>query len=428
MADFDRVTESFNHCKEREIMFKPSNNDESIPSDPMPVSTQRRTVLFTLMGAGAMLAGCGGNSSPTQAPAMAPMLSSSTPPTSTALAPARLTLNGSTMYSPQGKPIILRGINEGTWGEMRSTDAAEIAGHGATVVRVLIRWWGLYGGKDTDSRLDNIENGHFEPAHLEQFLREIQWCLDAGLWVIPVIDSNCGQNGLQDAQTIAYCDPDSAYPGGHNFWTDRSQRELFKQAWIHLAGILKNYPRIAFYELLPEPLGGRDAAYSPEVSAFYKELMIAIEDKAGDTRTPFLIGPRDAYNINLCDEAYLSAPRWINRVVYTGNLFIRTGGTQDENIANLEERLGALTRMKKRRNVPVFIQQIGVRSGDDPTQFYLDAGLQRVTDAGIGYTGWQWRQNTTNPDEYAIVVEDPKTGEDRVKVDVLNVYSRYWRA
>lgn len=48
--------------------------------------------------------------------------------------------------------------------------------------------------------------------------------------------------------------------------------------------------------------------------------------------------------------------------------------------------------------------------------------------AGVGYTGWQWRQNTTNMDEYAIVVEDPVTGQDRVKQDVLAVYSRYCKA
>lgn len=332
------------------------------------------------------------------------------------------------MLSPEGKPIVLRGINEGTWGKMQSIDAAQIAGQGANVVRVLIRWWGHYGRPEVDSRPDNLENGPFEPAHLEQFLREVQWCLDAGMWVVPVLESDCGQNGLQDAQTIKYCDPDKSYPLGHNFWTDLSQRELYKQAWVYLAGILKNYPRIAFYELLPEPLGGHDASYNQQVSDFYKELMIAIEDKAGDKRTPFLIGPRDAYNIDLCDEAYLGSPRWINRVVYTGNLFIWTGKSVEENIASLEERLGALKRMRAKRNVPVFIQQLGVRSGDDPTQFYLDAALKRVTNAGIGYTGWQWRQNTSRKEEFAIVVEDADTGADWVNWPVLNVYTRYWRA
>ncbi|MBI1753019.1 MAG: cellulase family glycosylhydrolase [Acidobacteria bacterium] len=331
------------------------------------------------------------------------------------------------MLLPSGAPILLRGMNEGTWGEMRSTDAATMAVQGARVVRVLIRWWGLYGGTDVESRLDGSP-GHFDPAHLAQFLKEIQWCLDAGLWVIPAIDSNCGQNGLQNAGMVAYCDPSGRFPGGHNFWTDLTQRQLFKEAWVHLAGLLRTKPNIAFYELLPEPLAGRDAAAAAEVSAFYQELMTAIEEAAGDTRTPFLVGARDAYNINLCDEAYIAAPRWANRVVYTGNLFIHPNGTQAQNLATLDARLGALAAMKASRNVPVFIQQFGVRTAEDPGQFYLEAGLSRMNAAGIGYTGWQWRQNTSSPDEYAVVLTDADTGLDVVKTGVLDVYSKSWKA
>jgi len=414
---------SNNHSKEETMSKPPGNDDEHGPGRPL-MSAQRRSVLFTLMGAAALTACGGGSSNP--APVTAASLSSGTSPATPGTAPARLTLSGATMLY-QGKPIVLRGINEGTWGKMKSFDAGVIAGQGATAVRVLIRWWGAYGRSGIDSRVDNPDNGNFDQAHLDRFLMEIQWCLDAGLWVIPAIDSDCGQNGLQDAETIDYCDPEKHYKFGHNFWTDPAQRAAFKQAWIYLAGKLKNYQRIAFYELLPEPLGDHGPDYAAEVSAFYKELMVAIEDQAGDNRTPFLIGPRDAYNITLCDEAYLGATRWINRVVYTGNLFIRTGGTVDENLANLDERLGALKNMRKTRNVPVFIQQLGVRSGDDPTQFYLDAALKRVTNSGIGFTGWQWRQNTTNRDEYAIVVEDANGGPEWTNWPVLNVYSRYWR-
>jgi hypothetical protein len=332
------------------------------------------------------------------------------------------------MLAPDGSAVILRGINEGTWGEMQSYDAATIAGQGGKVVRVLIRWWGLYGGTDVESRVD-ASPGHFDPAHLAQFLKEVQWCIDAGLWVIPVIDSNCGQNGLQSTDMAHYCDPSGTYPGGRNFWTDLTQRQLFKEAWIYLAGILKSYKNIAFYELLPEPLEGRDSTYGAQVSAFYQELMTAIEDVAGDTRTPFLIGARDAYNITLCDEAYLSAPRWSNRVVYTGNLFIHTASnTQSTILASIDTRLGALITMKNTRNVPVFVQQYGVRTAEDPDTFYLDYGLSHMNAAGIGYTGWQWRQNTSNPGEYAVVVTDPNTGQDVVKTDVLAVYSKYWKA
>ena len=404
-----------------------------------PPSPGRRSVLASLLGMLATAACGGGGSSsssaitptgvPTPSPAPSPSPSPAPAPTP-APAPApvtRLTLNGSAMLAPDGKPIMLRGINEGTWGKMRGYDATTIAAQGANVVRVLIRWWGLYGGTDVESRLDAAP-GHFEPGHVTQFLQQVQWCIDAGLWVVPVIDSNCGQNGLQDAATAKYCDPTGTYPGGRNFWTDLTQRQLFKEAWIYLASILKDKPNIAFYELLPEPLAGRDSSYGAEVSAFYQELMAAIEDQAGDKRTPFLVGARDAYNINLCDEAYIAAPRWTNRVVYTVNLFVRTGKTQAENLANIDSRLGALVAMRNNRNVPVFIQQFGVRTGDDPTGFYLDAGLSKLTAAGVGYTGWQWRQNTSSMDEYAIVVEDASTGADIVKNDVLALYSKYWKA
>lgn len=385
----------------------------------MDFSPGRRTALLSLLGA-ALLAACGGGGGTGGGTITTPV-----PPSPPPAAPARLTLSGSSMKLPGGAAVTLRGMNEGTWGEMQQKDAADIAKLGGKVVRVLIRWWGLYGTPDVESRAD-ASPGHFDPAHLQRFLTEIQWCLDAGLWVIPAIDSNCGQNGLQDANMAAYCDPGGTYLGGHNFWTDPAMRQKFKEAWLYLAGILKDYNNIAFYELLPEPLGGAGPEQAAQVSAFYQELMTAIDGI--DKRTPFLVGARDAYNINLCDEAYIADPRWANRVAYTGNLFLRTGKTQAENIANLESRLGALVAMRDKRNVPVFIQQFGVRTGDDPGNFYLDVGLSRMNAAGVGYTGWQWRQNTTNMDEYAIVVEDPVTHLDRVKEDVLAVYSKYWRA
>ncbi|HJV61966.1 MAG TPA: cellulase family glycosylhydrolase [Albitalea sp.] len=388
------------------------------PSHPhAPVRlTSRRAALVALAGA-VLGTACGGGSSPTPTPAPPPP----------GPQPLRLSLNGSAMLAPDGTPLTLRGINEGTWGQMRQEDAATIAAHGGKVVRLLIRWWGLYGGTDVESRAD-ASPGHFEPAHVARLLQEIQWCTDAGLWVVVAIDSNCGQNGLQSADMASYCDPSGSYPGGRNFWTDLSQRDLFKQAWVYLAGLLKDRARIAFYELLPEPLQGRDSSYGAEVSAFYQELMAAIEDATGDTRTPFLVGARDAYDITLCDEAYIADARWLNRVVYTGNLFIHPNKTPAENLATIDARLGALSAMKSTRNVPVFIQQFGVRSADDPNEFYLDAGLSRMNAAGVGYTGWQWRQNTASPDEYAIVLVDPNTGAESVKEPVLAVYSRYWSA
>ncbi len=378
-------------------------------------SLSRRNALIALASTFAAAA-CGGGSSTTSSespqadgpPAIAP--------------PARLTLNGSQMLLPGGTPTILRGMNEGTWGEMRDHDASDLAGNGARVVRLLIRWWGLYGGTDVDSRsYDPNAKGHFDGNHVDRLLQEIQWCLDAKLWVVVAIDSNCGQYGQQSTEMESYCD-------NSNFWTDLNQRQLFKEAWVYLAGLLKSYPNVAFYEVLPEPLQNSKASDGPSVAQFYQEIMTAIEDGTGDKRTPFLIGGPNAYDITLCDSVYLSDPRWKNRVVYTGNLFIHPNGTQQQNLDTIDKRIGALTSMRSNRNVPIFVQQYGVRTGDDPNEFYLDYGLNKLNSLGVGYTGWQWRQNTTNPDEYAVVLTDPKTNKDVVKNDVLSVYSKYWKA
>jgi aryl-phospho-beta-D-glucosidase BglC (GH1 family) len=344
---------------------------------------------------------------------------------------ARLTLNGSSMLASDGSPVFLRGMNEGTWGEMQQKDATEIASNGANVIRVVLRWWGLYGDSSIDSwDVSPLAPGHLNPANLAQFLKEVQWIINAGLWVVPVLDSNCGQSGVQSNDMYIYCNRDLTtpfpLPEGRNFWTDTTQRRLFKETWIHLASILKNYPNIAFYELLPEPLSDRGTDYVNDVSDFYKELMTAIEDVAGDKSTPFLVGPRDRYNILLADEAYISDPRWANRVVYTGDLFMRTQDTQANNLQNFEDRLAALATMQSNRAVPVFIQSFGVKSGGDPGEFYLNYGLSRMNTLRIPYAGWQWRQNTTNADEYAVILKDTN-GNDVPKDAVLAAYSTHWR-
>lgn len=406
-------------------MMTPAPVPESICALP-----NRRSTLLTL--ASALLGtacGGGGAGSTVSSGAQVSLGGTTSSPTATPTGPAlpaRLTMQGANMLTPNGSTVMLRGINEGTWGEMQSFDAATISRQGGNVVRLLIRWWGLYGSADVESRAD-ASPGHFKPDHLARLLQEVQWCIDAGLWVVVAIDSNCGQSGVQSQDMRHYCDPRGAYPSGHNFWTDLGQRQLFKEAWVYLAGVLKAYPQIAFYELLPEPLANSTAADAPLVSAFYQELMTAIEDSGGDTRTPFLVGARNAYDITLCSEAYIAASRWTNRVVYTGNLFIHPSGSQADTVAKLESRLAVLSSLKTTRNVPVFVQQFGVRTGDDPTGYYLEAGLSRLNAGAIGYTGWQWRQNTSSMDEYAVVVRDATSGADIVKTQVLALYAKYWR-
>jgi hypothetical protein len=320
----------------------------------------------------------------------------------------RPVISGKEILDENGQALTIRGINQGTWGENFEVDADDIQALGANCIRTVFRWWGLYGGAGTDSRDDGAAN-YIDAANLAQQLQEIQWATERGMWVIVAFDSNCGQNGLQNVDTEAYCDPGGAYPTeGRNFFSDLTTREFFKTAWKALALALASTPRILAFELLPEPLEGRDSTYADDVRDFYRDVIAAI--RTVDTETPFLIGSRDAYNITLADEAWLSER---TDVIYTGNIL--SGKMTD--VVDLPGYIKALTDMRDTRNVPVLVQQVGRETSADTTLMHLNGGLSALNANGVHWTYWQWHQNTTNPDTYALNYKDgvggwvPKTAE-----------------
>jgi hypothetical protein len=309
----------------------------------------------------------------------------------------RPVVNGKQLLDENGQALTIRGINQGTWGENFEVDAADIQALGANCIRTVFRWWGLYGGAGTDSR-DDASSNYIDPANLVQQLQEVQWAVSRGLWVIVAFDSNCGQNGLQSLDTVAYCDPGGAYPTeGRNFFSDLTTRQFFKQAWKALARALASYPRILAFEILPEPLEGRDATYADDVRDFYRDVIASI--RTVDTKTPFLIGSRDAYNISLADEAWLSER---TDVIYTGNIL--SGKMTDQ--VDLPGYVKALTDMRDTRNVPVLVQQVGRETSADTTLIHMNAGLSALNANGVHWTYWQWHQNTTNPDTYGLNYKD----------------------
>lgn len=310
----------------------------------------------------------------------------------------RLTVSGKDLLLPNGQKAVLRGISQGTWGTNYEVDAAAIKACGANTVRYVFRWWGDYGVAGTDSRSPNIEDDYIDPGNLAQFLQELRWLEDQGLWIIVAFDSNCGQNGLQNQQMIDYCDPNGDYPDtGHNFWSDLQVRGFFKTAWQRIARELLDFNRIAMFELMPEPLADRDATWADDVKEFYQDVMGAIRQV--DTRTPFLVGARDAYNMALVEEVYMSDR---TDVIYTGNLLNPKVIQQ----TNLHGTVQSLVTLRETHNVPILVQQVGRRTADDPTLTGMRGVLSLLNSLGIHWTWWQYHQNTTQVSEYALYYKD----------------------
>ncbi len=326
-------------------------------------------------------------------------------------ASGHLAIRGQEIVDPSGTPILLRGWNWGHWGKAVESDAADNAAQGANVVRLPLRWWGYYKGDDIDSRKDAASNtAGLDPAHLAMLDENVRWASRAHLWIVLFIDSNCGQNGVQNAQMVTYCDPRGQYRNGHNFWTDAGERARFIALWRFIANRYKDTPYIGLFEPLPEP--GPPGASAADIGAFYTEVMNAIRQVAPGI--PFLVGG-EKYHAAAVRSVY--NPAWKD-VVYTGNLFLHENSGKEANLTELKNRrLQALLDLRAERNVPIFVQQVGVKQGEDPDQSQVKAVLSYLNANRVGFTYWEYR-GSKNEDTYGVFYKRGKDWE--AKPAVLN--------
>lgn len=358
---------------------------------------------------------------PTPPSPASPTSSTTTSPTTVpqSTTPEKLSLRGSEILDQNGNPIMLRGMNWGSWGTAEEKDAADNVKQGANIIRMPLRWWGKYSEASIDSRKDSAP-GHIDPAHLAQLDQYIAWASAQHLWIDLFIDSDCGQNGTQEDQKL-FCDPSNSYGDkGHNFWTDPAMRAEFIEVWKFIANRYKDTPYIGMYELLPEP--NPTGVSNADIRQFYSELITAIHEV--DPRTPLLVGAGPSYTIKKASaEGYIQTDV---PLIYTGNLFVFTGKSQEENIANLRERLQSLLDLRTKYNVPIFVQQTGSESGEDPNRVYAAAVLSLLNQNNVGWTWWTYKQHNQNDKGYGVLYEEKShSGIWSEKTELLSVISKF---
>jgi hypothetical protein len=334
--------------------------------------------------------------------------------------PPRLRCSNGNLIKPNGNPIILKGTCYGSWGEDDALDATPIRALGANCLRICLRWHGQWGRAEVDCR-DDVGFALLSRPHLQRWFEQIESAVAAGMWVIPFIDSNCGQSGRQNADMVRYCDPYGSWgAAGRNFYTDASLRKIFAEiVWPTVAARLRTIAKIAMLEIHPEPAIGCGPEYAPLVAQVQRECIEAI--RKVDRDTPILLGPRDAYQIDYCDEAWLQER---DDVVYTGNLLSH----RVINPAKFDAGLAKLVEMRERRLVPIHVQQLGRRTVDDPTLSHLRRALTRLEHEAVGYSHWQWKQNTSDPGEYALnykSADDPDVWVQ--KADEVALLQEFWQ-
>lgn len=358
-------------------------------------------------------------------PGILPFLNLYRTPISAGSVGQRLSISGKQILDYDGTPLQLRGINFGTYDSDQVGDSALVASYGANVVRyVAPRWKGVYSS-DTDPDHDPGDVDAYDASatstaliaadNLATIDAKISEIKAAGHKLLLAFDSNCGQNGLQPGSP-AYCDPGNLFPTtGRNFWADLAFREEFFLAWEFLTA--RYLGQVDIYELLPEPLDGRDATYADDVRDFYHDLSLRI--KAIDPQAIFLVGPRDGYNINLAEEAYDVRH---DDYIYTGNML----NAAFSSFVTLPQRIAALIAVRDAHNVPIMVQQVGRNTDEE-----FGSGLEVLNMAfsihqnnDVHYTYWQLRQHTAVPTEYAWFYEDGIGGfiEKTDETDLATIY------
>jgi len=338
----------------------------------------------------------------------------------------RLSIQGNSIKTPEGATISLRGLNWGWWGTAQPQDASEAVAMGANVVRMPFRWY--FGGTGSDIRQTNAP-GHIDPDGLAQLDQYINWCTQNKIWVVLFGGSDQG-----------------AGDSSENYWTNASLKKEFIETWQFLVQRYKNTPYIAAYELLSEPHPKKPAT-SQEVKAFYEEVITAVRQY--DTITPVMIGPNDHYDINQLEDILTTKD---NKIIYTFNYYLPTDYIKPEkreqaglpivtypgnyndfdghpvnlNKDYLTQILQPGVQFSANHQVPIFVNQMGVRSRCPGNLEYLTDVCDIFYRFGIPFTYWSYRTNDVQT-EYGLYWFNKTTQQYVYKPDPAAVLSQAFK-
>jgi hypothetical protein len=278
--------------------------------------------------------------------------------------PLRLTLQGTQILLPDGRPIRLRGFNLLWWVPPTADDVADIKALGANCARYMFGY---------------IPRGRFDPHQLRFLKRQVRLFTSQGLWVIPNV----------------YTFQSADRPDARNVWNDPELQQEFTDLWAYILEELKDEPYIAAWEPINEP----HFVDREKLAPWYREVVARFHAK--DPRTPVVVeGANYSGAEELLDYLKLDDPNVIYSFhSYHPHEYTHMRHAEDKPLweypgrwdnASLAKRMSIAVGFRERHKVPVFCGEWGVRTGAPGWQRWLKDVSSLLEENQIPWAHWAW--------------------------------------
>jgi len=344
--------------------------------------------------------------------------------------PRFVTTRGQAITSPDGKPLLLKGINLGNWllpeGYMFKFKTANSPRLIQTAINELIgeeearNFWKIYRDNYiTQADVQFIKRSGFNsiriPFNYRLFVtdvtpprldgpgyelldRVVGWCRSEGLYVI--LDMHAAPGG----QTGDNIDDSFGYP----FLFDSAEsQQLTINLWRRIAARYRNDPTVMGYDLLNEPIAHYfdTAMLNPKLEPLYRRIVSAIRD-VDRNHIIFLGGAQWDTNFKIF------GPPFDSRVAYTFHKYWMTVN---------EDAIREYLEFRDRYNVPVWMGESG-----ENTDEWIGSFRKLLEAKNVGWCFWPYKKldatsclvSINSPEDWptiAAFVDGPHTSFEDVR-------------
>jgi len=345
------------------------------------------------------------------------------PPPAPAPAATRLHVDGTWVRDPQGRAVILRGINVGSRSKLppflpfdQVSALDPLAGWGMNSIRLLFTWEGVEPAE-----------GVYDEAYLDRLEEILDGCAARGLLVI--LDSHqdlyarnfCGDGfpdwavhpdyrgltcpGPEPAWPLSYVFSPGVVESFSRFWDSPELQDAYVRMMAHVAERFRAHPALVGMDLFNEPYDLSywlfDGAFERgSLMPFYRRLIPAVRGVFPDalisigTTGLFSLG-LPTYLESLDEENLLFGAHWYD----PRELLLST----DSDLEAMSQRLAEIADLAARWQAGVYLGEYGVHT-DRTDNLDSLAGLMGLIDAHmVGSAIWaynptdvEWNQENTS--------------------------------